>query len=321
MTSRLAEAIKNTAAGLGVSAEDLATVISYETGGTFDEWKAGPTTQYGQHRGLIQWGEPQRQQYGVYKGMDVEAQMAAVGQYLKSAGVQPGMSLLDIYSAVNAGKVGRYNASDASNGGAPGTVYDKVTQQMEGHKAKAAALLGGTYSPAVRAPYADEGQDRATIDYGIYDQTAAPTPLTVPQRVAAEAAAPQPYGFGQAMAESAQSDWYTAHLIRYMSEGAVDVNYMGPSAEDWQSIVKTVPEKYHDYLLSAGSESAFQQRLKFAQEDTTRDERFAASGLSGVAARLLTSVADPITIPVAALTGGAGLSILRGAGLAARVGG
>nr|NIO43689.1 hypothetical protein [Burkholderiales bacterium] len=36
----------------------------------------------------------------------------------------------------------RYNASDANNGGAAGTVRDKVTGQMEGHREKALALLG-----------------------------------------------------------------------------------------------------------------------------------------------------------------------------------
>ena len=39
-------------------------MISYETGGTFDPRKKGPTTQWGQHRGLIQFGEPQARQYG-----------------------------------------------------------------------------------------------------------------------------------------------------------------------------------------------------------------------------------------------------------------
>jgi hypothetical protein len=57
------------------------------------------------------------------------------------------MGLLDIYSAINAGGVGRYNASDANNGGAPGTVRDKVDQQMEGHRRNALALLGDTSAP------------------------------------------------------------------------------------------------------------------------------------------------------------------------------
>nr|WP_255607008.1 hypothetical protein [Brucella anthropi] len=134
---------------------DLGTAISYETAGTFDPWKAGPTTQWGQHRGLIQWGEPQRAKYGVSQGMPVSAQMQAVGNYLRDAGVRPGMGLPDVYSAINAGRVGRYNASDANNGGAPGTVLDKVQNQMAGHRKNAERLLGGPMgggSPMPLAP-------------------------------------------------------------------------------------------------------------------------------------------------------------------------
>ncbi|WP_233426639.1 hypothetical protein [Rhizobium mongolense] len=148
----LAGAITQTATQLGISPNDLATVMSYETGGTFDPWKKGPTTKYGEHRGLIQWGEPQRQKYGVTADMPIEQQVAAAGRYLLDAGVKPGMGLLDIYSAINAGAPGLYDRSDYKAGGAPGTVADKVKYQMEQHKAKAAALLGGTYTPTVSDP-------------------------------------------------------------------------------------------------------------------------------------------------------------------------
>ncbi len=132
---------------LGIDPLDLATVISYETGGTFDPAQPGPTTQWGQHRGLIQFGEPQARQYGVDWSDPAGSQLGAEGaivRYMRGAGVQPGMGLLDVYSAVNAGRVGRYNASDANNGGAPGTVADKVRDQMGGHRQKAAGLLGTT---------------------------------------------------------------------------------------------------------------------------------------------------------------------------------
>lgn len=62
---------------LGINPLDLATVISYETGGTFDPWQKGPRTQWGEHRGLIQWGEAQRQNYGVTQDMTVTAQVEA----------------------------------------------------------------------------------------------------------------------------------------------------------------------------------------------------------------------------------------------------
>jgi hypothetical protein len=143
--TNLVAGIKETATALGIDPVDLATVISYETAGTMDPTKAGPRTQWGQHKGLIQFGEPQAKQYGVDWANPVGSQLGtdgAVAKYLRDAGVQPGMGLLDVYSAVNAGRVGRYNASDANNGGAPGTVRDKVEQQMGGHREKALALLG-----------------------------------------------------------------------------------------------------------------------------------------------------------------------------------
>lgn len=133
------------ASSLGIDPVDLATAISYETAGTFDPTKRGPTTQWGQHQGFIQFGEPQAKEHGVDWNNPVGSQLGengAVVSYLRKAGVKPGMGVMDIYSAINAGGVGRYGASDANNGGAPGTVADKVNQQMAGHRAKALALIG-----------------------------------------------------------------------------------------------------------------------------------------------------------------------------------
>ena len=143
--SGLAGGILETAQALGMDPVDLATIISYETGGTFSPTQAGPTTQWGQHRGLIQFGEPQAKRYGVDWDNAAGSQLGengAIAQYFRDAGYKPGMGLLDAYSAVNAGYVGRYGASDANNGGAPGTVRDKVTNQMSGHRENALRLLG-----------------------------------------------------------------------------------------------------------------------------------------------------------------------------------
>lgn len=80
----------------------------------------------------MDWNDPIASQLGADK---------AIAKYLKAAGVRPGMGLLDIYSAINAGGVGRYDASDAHAGGAPGTVSDKVTKQMRDHMAKARRMF------------------------------------------------------------------------------------------------------------------------------------------------------------------------------------
>jgi hypothetical protein len=179
----LAAAIQQTAQQIGVDPLDLATVMSYETGGTFDPWIKGPTTKHGTHRGLIQWGEPQAKQYGVTQDMPIEQQVAAAGRYLQDRGVKPGMGLIDIYSAVNAGAPGLYDRSDHKAGGAPGTVADKVMFQMEGHKQKAAALLGGTYTPAPGDP------DLDAIPFDRREQLAAWGETQYNQQVTAQRAA------------------------------------------------------------------------------------------------------------------------------------
>lgn len=146
VVSDLAGGIIETANALGMDPVDLATIISYETGGTFDPTQAGPTTQWGRHRGLIQFGEPQAREYGVDWSNPLGSQLGADGaiaRYYRANGWQPGMGMMDAYSVVNAGGPGRYGASDAGNGGAPGTVADKVNGQMAPHRARAEALLAG----------------------------------------------------------------------------------------------------------------------------------------------------------------------------------
>lgn len=169
----LASGIIETARSLGVDPLDLATAISYETAGTFDPTKRGPTTQWGQHRGLIQFGEPQAQQYGVDWNDPLGSQLGpegAVAKYLRDRGVKPGMGLLDIYSTINAGAPGLYNRLDANNGGAPGTVADKVREQMAGHRAKAEALLArlipspSPYERNLPMPALPEGFDPRSLE-------------------------------------------------------------------------------------------------------------------------------------------------------------
>jgi hypothetical protein len=164
--AQVAEGIMGVAERLGIDPVDLGTAISYETAGTFDPTKKGQPAKakkgeqpkkspWGTHRGLIQFGEPQARQYGVDWKNPVESQLGpggAVEKYLKDAGVKPGMGLMDVYSAINAGEVGRYNVSDVAAGGAPGTVADKVNQQMAGHRLKAESLLGGYIATAGQMP-------------------------------------------------------------------------------------------------------------------------------------------------------------------------
>jgi hypothetical protein len=151
--------ITQAAQALGMNPVDLATIISYETGGTFNPTAQGP----GGHRGLIQFGQPEQQQYGVNWNDPLGSQLGpngAIVRYLKDRGYKPGMTLPDVYSIVNAGSPGRMGATDAATGGAPGTVADKVAT-MQPHQAKAQALLGGARGGPVEAAGGGAGNEAA----------------------------------------------------------------------------------------------------------------------------------------------------------------
>ncbi len=148
----LARAIVSVAAKRGLDPLDLMTVIGFETGGTYDPKQPGPITKWGQHIGLFQAGEPQRLKYGYDPNGSIDDQAESFGRYLDDTGVKPGMGLRDIYSAVNAGYVGRGNRSDTAAGGTWGTVDDKVDFQMGPHRAKALQFLTGKWEPGSKAP-------------------------------------------------------------------------------------------------------------------------------------------------------------------------
>jgi hypothetical protein len=98
------------AARLGVSPQHWATVISYETRGTFSPRIWGG--RRGRYMGLIQFGPRERREYGASERQAFVQQVAAAERYLQARGFRPGMSLLDLYSTINAGRPGRYHASD-----------------------------------------------------------------------------------------------------------------------------------------------------------------------------------------------------------------
>lgn len=169
--------IVRVANNLGLNPKDLATLISYETAGSMNPYKKGPRTQWGQHRGLIQWGEVQAKKYGLDLNPNspnrssIEQQMNAVEQYFKDEGFvdwmnkNPNAPLVAVrramYATVNAGNPERVNASDAQNGGAPGTVIDKVNDMFRTkgttHYNKAEQFLKDAFEE-VETPTAEEFQ-------------------------------------------------------------------------------------------------------------------------------------------------------------------
>jgi hypothetical protein len=109
----------------GYNPDDLMKVISYESSGRPNVW-GGKGNDY---FGLIQFGPNERKQFGVdTKNPSAFNQIDATMKYLSARGFKPGMGLMDLYSTVNAGSPGHYNASDGN-----GTVASHVAR-MSGEK-------------------------------------------------------------------------------------------------------------------------------------------------------------------------------------------
>lgn len=126
----------------GLDPVKVAAIISYETGGTFNPKIMGG--KGGNYMGLIQLGPEERKKYGITADSSPEQWSEAVRSFLKDRGFKKGMSTLDLYSTINAGSPGRYNASDGN--GTVTTHHDKILAQ---HTAKGEAWLksgGAAYS-------------------------------------------------------------------------------------------------------------------------------------------------------------------------------
>ncbi len=141
------DSIVKAAVELGVDPIDLATVIAYETAGTFSTSIKGGKS--GKYMGLIQFGEEERVKYGAVAGQTFPEQMKAVVRYLKDRGFKSGMSLTDLYSTINAGTPGRPNASDGNN-----TVTGHVTEMSGRHRELAQKFLANaeTNDPLMTDP-------------------------------------------------------------------------------------------------------------------------------------------------------------------------
>lgn len=122
------------AAQFGLSPVDVAAVMSYETGGTFSPTIMGG--KGGNYMGLIQFGREERAKYGITKSSTPEQWTRAITGFLKDRGFKKGMGVLDLYSTINAGTPGRYNASDGN-----GTVRSHVDTLLSKHRGNAKRWL------------------------------------------------------------------------------------------------------------------------------------------------------------------------------------
>lgn len=120
----------------GLTPAEVAAVMSYETGGTFSPTVMGG--KGGQYMGLIQFGPSERKKYGIDKNSTPEQWSKAVGDFLSDRGFKRGMGVKDLYSTINAGQPGRYNASDGN-----GTVSSHVDNILREHMGNAEKWLAG----------------------------------------------------------------------------------------------------------------------------------------------------------------------------------
>ncbi|WP_420415298.1 hypothetical protein [Roseibium sp.] len=147
------QAINEVADDLGISPNDLATAIAYETIGTMSPDIMGGMnrdgTGKGTFKGLIQFSPRNQSYFGVKPGMSfVEQLKGPVKEYLQHTGVRPGMGLKDIYSAILTGRVGQYSKKDRN-----GSVLQHVGRMTDRYGSKVADALarGATISPELAA--------------------------------------------------------------------------------------------------------------------------------------------------------------------------
>lgn len=124
------------ASAIGLAPSDVAAVMSYETGGTFNPNKWGGKN--GNYLGLIQFGPDERRKYGIKEGSTQAEWSRAIVGFLTDRGFKKGMGILDLYSTINAGRPGKYNASDGN-----GTVRSHVDKILAEHVSNGNKWLQG----------------------------------------------------------------------------------------------------------------------------------------------------------------------------------
>ena len=123
------QAIVSAANELGVRPEDLASVISQETMGTFDPQITGG--EGGNYKGLIQFGIPERKAYGYRDDMTFEEQMLGpVVRYLKDRGVKKGHGVKEIYAAILTGNVSTLNSDGLTRTDSFGTSVESALPEL-----------------------------------------------------------------------------------------------------------------------------------------------------------------------------------------------
>ena len=123
------QSIVTAANELGIKPEDLASVISQETMGTFNHQITGG--EGGNYKGLIQFGIPERKKYGYRDDMTFEEQITGpVVRYLKDRGVKPGHGVKEIYAAILTGNVSTLQSDGLTRTDSFGTSVESALPEL-----------------------------------------------------------------------------------------------------------------------------------------------------------------------------------------------
>lgn len=143
------------------NADDALKVFSYESSNRPDVWGG----KGGKYFGIFQAGPSERAQFGIdTKHPSARNQIDAFGKFLSARGYKPGMPLIDMYSTVNAGSPGHYNASDGNgtvsshvanmSGAKPLSFAGSLQNQAPKNITELIGLLDDNRAPSTSAPIA-----------------------------------------------------------------------------------------------------------------------------------------------------------------------
>ena len=97
--------------------------------GTFNHQITGG--EGGNYKGLIQFGIPERKQYGYREDMTFEEQMLGpVVRYLKDRGVKPGHGVKEIYAAILTGNVSTLDTDGLTRKDSFGTSVESALPKL-----------------------------------------------------------------------------------------------------------------------------------------------------------------------------------------------
>lgn len=180
---------------LGISALDLATIVGFESAGTYS---TSITNKQG-YFGLIQFGASEAKQFGAKKGQGFEEQLEAAGRYLTARFASVGRStagatLMDLYRTVLGGNPNASLTRTDANGTSP---LSGVQRMLQTNRPDALArFFGGSEANAKAGAW---GKDYAAIEK---EQTEEAIRLKQKEVEAFEAGEKRKLQIGQSVAES-----------------------------------------------------------------------------------------------------------------------